>query len=67
MFTGLMLNTWIAGTAVAIIAGVTGFFAVLRGSTFAAHAPATIVSSKRPSTLACRLGPESSSETPRKM
>jgi len=38
MFTGLMLNTWIAATAVAIIGGVTGFFAVLRGSTFAAHA-----------------------------
>jgi zinc/manganese transport system permease protein len=38
MFTGLMLNTWIAASAVAVIAGVTGFFAVLRGSTFAAHA-----------------------------
>ena len=38
MFTGLMLNTWIAATAVAVIAGVMGFFAVLRGSTFAAHA-----------------------------
>ena len=38
MFTGLMMNTWIAATAVAVIAGVTGFFAVLRGSTFAAHA-----------------------------
>ena len=38
MFTGLMLNTWIAGTVVAVIAGVMGFFAVLRGSTFAAHA-----------------------------
>jgi zinc/manganese transport system permease protein len=38
VFTGLMLNTWIAGTVVAVIAGVTGFFAVLRGSTFAAHA-----------------------------
>jgi zinc/manganese transport system permease protein len=38
MFTGLMLNTWIAATAVAVIAGVTGFFAVLRGQTFAAHA-----------------------------
>ena len=37
MFTGVMVNTWIAATAVAIIAGVTGFFAVLRGSTFAAH------------------------------
>ena len=38
MFSGLMLNTWIASTAVAVIAGVMGFFAVLRGSTFAAHA-----------------------------
>ncbi|MBV9092732.1 MAG: metal ABC transporter permease [Streptosporangiaceae bacterium] len=38
MFTGLMLNTWITATAVAVIAGVTGFFAVLRGSSFAAHA-----------------------------
>jgi zinc/manganese transport system permease protein len=38
MFTGLMLNTWVAATAVAVIAGVTGFFAVLRGQTFAAHA-----------------------------
>ncbi|MGH2896446.1 MAG: metal ABC transporter permease [Solirubrobacteraceae bacterium] len=38
MFSGLMLNTWIAASAVAVIAGITGFFAVLRGSTFAAHA-----------------------------
>ena len=38
MFSSLMLNTWIAATVVAVIAGVTGFFAVLRGSTFAAHA-----------------------------
>jgi zinc/manganese transport system permease protein len=38
MFTGVMANTWIAATVVAVIAGVTGFFAVLRGSTFAAHA-----------------------------
>ncbi len=38
MFTSLMMNTWIAASAVAVIAGVTGFFAVLRGSTFAAHA-----------------------------
>ena len=38
MFSGLMLNTWVAATVVAMIAGVTGFFAVLRGSTFAAHA-----------------------------
>jgi zinc/manganese transport system permease protein len=38
MFTGLMLNTWVAASVVAVIAGITGFFAVLRGSTFAAHA-----------------------------
>jgi len=38
MFSGVMANTWLAATAVAVIAGVTGFFAVLRGSTFAAHA-----------------------------
>jgi len=38
MFGPLMINTWIAATAVAVIAGVTGFFAVLRGSSFAAHA-----------------------------
>ena len=38
MFSSLMINTWIAATAVAVIAGVTRFFAVLRGSTFAAHA-----------------------------
>jgi zinc/manganese transport system permease protein len=38
VFTGLMLNTWIAASIVAVIAGVTGFFAVLRGDTFAAHA-----------------------------
>ena len=38
MFSGLMLNTWIAATIVAVIAGVTGFFAVLRGQSFAAHA-----------------------------
>ncbi|MGH3298717.1 MAG: metal ABC transporter permease [Trebonia sp.] len=38
MFTGLMLNTWIASSIVAVIAGVTGFFAVVRGQSFAAHA-----------------------------
>jgi zinc/manganese transport system permease protein len=38
MFSGLMLNTWIAATVVDGIAGVTGLFAVLRGQTFAAHA-----------------------------
>jgi zinc/manganese transport system permease protein len=38
MFSGLMLNTWVAATVVAVVAGLIGFFAVLRGSTFAAHA-----------------------------
>ena len=38
MFTGLMLNTWITASIVAVIAGLTGFFAVLRGQSFAAHA-----------------------------
>ena len=38
MFSGLMTNTWIAASIVAVIAGVTGFFAVLRGQSFAAHA-----------------------------
>jgi zinc/manganese transport system permease protein len=38
VFSGLMMNTWIAATIVAVIAGVTGFFAVLRGQSFAAHA-----------------------------
>jgi zinc/manganese transport system permease protein len=38
MFTGLMANTWIAASIVAVIAGITGYFAVLRGQTFAAHA-----------------------------
>jgi zinc/manganese transport system permease protein len=38
MFTAPMTDTWIAATIVAFIAGVVGFFAVLRGSAFAAHA-----------------------------
>ena len=38
MFSGLMTDTWIAATIVAVIAGVLGFFAVLRGQSFAAHA-----------------------------
>jgi zinc/manganese transport system permease protein len=33
-----MMNTWVAASIVAVIAGVTGFFAVLRGQSFAAHA-----------------------------
>lgn len=38
MFVGFMVNTWLAATIVAIVAGVVGFFVVLRGSSFAAHA-----------------------------
>jgi zinc/manganese transport system permease protein len=38
MFSGFMSHAWEAGTLVAIAAGVVGFFVVLRGSTFAAHA-----------------------------
>lgn len=38
MFSSFMTNTWIAASMVAVIAGVVGFFAVVRGSAFAAHA-----------------------------
>jgi zinc/manganese transport system permease protein len=38
MFAPFMVNTWIAGTLVAVIAGIVGFFVVLRGSSFLAHA-----------------------------
>jgi zinc/manganese transport system permease protein len=38
MFSGFMINTWLVASAVAVVAGVVGFFTVLRGSAFAAHA-----------------------------
>ncbi|HVA76083.1 MAG TPA: metal ABC transporter permease [Acidimicrobiales bacterium] len=38
MFSGFMTNAWIVATIVAVIAGVVGFFVVLRGSAFPAHA-----------------------------
>jgi zinc/manganese transport system permease protein len=38
VFSGFMTNAWIVGTIAAVIAGVVGFFVVLRGSAFAAHA-----------------------------
>jgi zinc/manganese transport system permease protein len=38
VFSGFMVNAWIAGTIVAVVAVVVGFFVVLRGSAFAAHA-----------------------------
>ncbi len=38
MFAGYLVNTWEAATIVAVVAGVAGFFIVLRGAAFAAHA-----------------------------
>lgn len=38
MFSSFMINTWIAATIIAVVAGVVGFFVVIRGSAFAAHA-----------------------------
>ena len=38
MFSGFMVNTWVVATIVAPVAGVVGFFVVLRGSAFPAHA-----------------------------
>ncbi|HYY26637.1 MAG TPA: metal ABC transporter permease [Chthoniobacterales bacterium] len=38
MFDDFMINTWIAATIVGIVAGLVGFFVVLRGASFAAHA-----------------------------
>ena len=38
MFAGFMINTWAVATIVAPVAGVVGFFVVLRGSAFPAHA-----------------------------
>jgi zinc/manganese transport system permease protein len=38
MFSGFMVNAWVIGTIVAVVAGVVGFFVVLRGAAFPAHA-----------------------------
>ena len=38
MFSGFMVNAWQVGTIVAVVAGVVGFFVVLRGAAFPAHA-----------------------------
>ncbi|MGN6162237.1 MAG: metal ABC transporter permease [Marmoricola sp.] len=38
MFADFMLNAWIVGTVVALTAPIVGFFVVLRGDAFAAHA-----------------------------
>lgn len=38
MFAGFMINAWTISAIVAVVAGVVGFFVVLRGSAFPAHA-----------------------------
>lgn len=38
MFSGFMVNAWIVATVVAVVGGAVGFFIVLRGAAFAAHA-----------------------------
>jgi zinc/manganese transport system permease protein len=38
MFASFMVNAWLIATIVAVVAGVVGFFVVLRGSAFPAHA-----------------------------
>jgi|SRR5580692_4417866 zinc/manganese transport system permease protein len=38
MFSGFMVNAWTVASIVAVVAGLVGFFAVLRGSAFVAHA-----------------------------
>jgi zinc/manganese transport system permease protein len=38
VFTGFMVNAWLAATIVAVVGGAVGFFVVLRGSSYAAHA-----------------------------
>lgn len=35
---GFMMNAWITATIVAVVAGIVGYFVVLRGSAFPAHA-----------------------------
>lgn len=38
MFASFMIPAWIVGTLVAVVGGAVGFFIVLRGATFVAHA-----------------------------
>ena len=38
MFSGFMVNAWEIGSIVAVVGGVVGFFVVLRGAAFEAHA-----------------------------
>jgi zinc/manganese transport system permease protein len=38
VFSGFMVNAWVLASIVAVVAGIVGFFVVLRGSAFVAHA-----------------------------
>jgi zinc/manganese transport system permease protein len=38
MFSGFMVHAWIVATVVALVGGAIGFFIVMRGSAFVAHA-----------------------------
>jgi zinc/manganese transport system permease protein len=38
VFSSFLINTWISASIVAVVAGLVGFFVVLRGSSFLAHA-----------------------------
>src|ERR1700679_36686 len=38
MFSGFMVNAWEVASIVAVVAGIVGFFVVLRGAAFVAHA-----------------------------
>lgn len=38
MFSSFMTNAWVSGTIIAALAGAVGFFVVMRGAAFAAHA-----------------------------
>jgi len=38
VFSGFMINAWTVGSIVAAVAGLVGFFTVMRGSAFVAHA-----------------------------
>ena len=38
LFSSFMVDTWVEASVMAVVAGTVGFFVVLRGSTFAAHA-----------------------------
>lgn len=38
MFSGFMVNAWLVASIAAVVAGLIGFFVVLRGAAFVAHA-----------------------------